>query len=33
MKTVNKFIEFEGVGHVVTPKALEIACEWLKKYI
>lgn len=32
-KQLIKFIEFEGVGHVVTPKTLEIACEWLKKYI
>lgn len=32
-KQLIKFIEFEGIGHVVTPETLEIASEWLKKYI
>ncbi|MGH4121611.1 MAG: hypothetical protein ACREV6_01540 [Clostridium sp.] len=28
-----KSIEFEGIGHTVTPQMLEVACEWIKKYI
>jgi len=32
-KELIKFIELEGIGHVVTSETLEIASEWLKKYI
>jgi dienelactone hydrolase len=28
-----KFVEFEGIGHTVTPQMLEVACEWFKKYL
>ena len=29
-KQLINFIEFEGVGHTVTPKMLELTCNWYK---
>jgi len=32
-KELIKFIEYEGVGHTVTPQMLDSAYEWIKKHI